>query len=260
MQRLNKISFPSDLAFVFGNQNALQAPVDSTLQVRVGHGKPLPRHFTVDNVVADSWDHSKCCLPLWLLLSMLMLLGIGSTSFSLPATPPLLLAGIYKPSPGQLRDKGGMLRRRRKIKGGLGLLQQASLPAGEEQAGWVGRASELCPSSRRGWPREAAMLLQSCCSCLSPWVPEWTEEAWALLLRYCWADIARDRGTICISAYRSITCVSFLILRVQYKTMACNFIYYSSSNLLLSIFWDTPSNITPNITPTEIMLVKEPAV
>lgn len=54
MQRLNKISFPSDLAFVFGNQNALQAPADSTLQVRVGHGKPLPRHFTVDNVVADS--------------------------------------------------------------------------------------------------------------------------------------------------------------------------------------------------------------
>lgn len=53
MQRLNEISFPSNLAFVFGNQNALQAPVDSTFQVRVGHGKPLPRHFTVDNV-ADS--------------------------------------------------------------------------------------------------------------------------------------------------------------------------------------------------------------
>lgn len=54
MQRLNQISFPSDVAFVFGNQNALQASVDSTFQVRVGHGKPLPRHFTVDNSVADS--------------------------------------------------------------------------------------------------------------------------------------------------------------------------------------------------------------
>lgn len=53
-QRLNKISFPPDLAFVFGNQNALQAPVESTFQVRVGHGKPLPRHFSADNVMADS--------------------------------------------------------------------------------------------------------------------------------------------------------------------------------------------------------------
>lgn len=92
MQRLNKISFPSNLAFVFGNQNALQA--------LPGQGKPLPRHFTVDNV-ADSMTIQSvtfccgCCF--WYL---------GSTSFSVPTAAPLP-ARFCKPSLGKLGATGG---------------------------------------------------------------------------------------------------------------------------------------------------------
>lgn len=138
MRRLNKISFPSNLAFVFCNQNALQAPVDSTFQVRVGHGKPLPRHFTVDNVwliheiIQSAAFRCGCCF--WCL---------GSTSFSLPTTPPLL-ATFCKPSPGKLGATGGEEKWEQ-----VRSTAAKSLCKGEK-AVRVQRAREVCPCSRKG--------------------------------------------------------------------------------------------------------------
>lgn len=97
-----------------------------------------------------------------------MLLGLGSTSFSLPATPPLLLAGFYKLPPGQLGDTGGVLRRRRKIKGRLGLQQQASVQGRNR----LGESEEPANSVRA--PGGADPGKQQCSR--NPAAPVWAPE------------------------------------------------------------------------------------
>lgn len=164
--------FSSDLAFVFGNQNALQGPVHSTFQVRAGHGKPLPRHFTVDNVLADSRDYSKHCLLLRLLLQ-LMVLGLGA--FSLFPTPLLLFKlpkrflseqfGNYKDNAQHVwkrREEHCMLQPQPDLRGGAHsvrwesrgtlLMLQAGLNQGDRKYGELQHKSEPQERESRGAP------------------------------------------------------------------------------------------------------------